>query len=320
MHNPPSSEEGLPRTISGAEALVRVLEASGVRTVFGLCGHTNIAVLDALSRSPIDFVVTRHEQVAAHAADGYARMTGRTGVVLLHVGPGMMNAVTGIATAALDSYPVVAIAGDVPSYYKGRHPHQEINLHSEASQADIYRSFTKQVWSVTRPEDIARSLERALWTASGGRPGAVLVNIPMDFFSRFVTDPNTHAVEDHGAGEYDLSPSLSVDKVRAIATNLVAAQDPVLYVGGGLRRPGGRRALSRLAEILDAPILHSLMGKGTVSDEHPLLVGMTGFWGTELANEYAVGRTSSWPSAHGSPRPTQARGMSATPGGFRPAS
>ena len=105
-------------------------------------------------------------------------------MLLLHVGPGMMNAVTGVATAALDSVPLVAISGDVPSYYAGRHPHQEVNLHADADQTAIYRPFTKRAWHVHRAEDLPRFTERAFWTATSGRPGAVLVNVPMDIFSR----------------------------------------------------------------------------------------------------------------------------------------
>ena len=172
--------------VSAAEALAGQLEAFGVRHVFGTCGHTNIALLDALSRSSITFVMARHEQAAAHAADGYARATGRPGVLLVHVGPGMMNAVTGVATAALDSVPLVVISGDVPSYYACRHPHQEVNLHADADQAAIYRPFVKRAWHAHRAEDLPRFTERAFWTATSGRPGAVLLNVPMDLFSRQV--------------------------------------------------------------------------------------------------------------------------------------
>ena len=185
-------------SVSAAEALVRQLERYGVEYVFGTCGHTNIALLDALGRSPIEFVIARHEQAAAHAADGYARASGRPGVLLVHVGPGMMNAVTGVATAALDSVPLVAIAGDVPSYYRGRHPHQEVNLHNDADQTAIYRPFVKRAWHVHRAEDLGRFTERAFWTATSGRPGAVLLNVPMDLFSRPVA-PAEHPLPAHGA-------------------------------------------------------------------------------------------------------------------------
>jgi len=164
---------------TAAEALVAQLESYGVEYVFGLCGHTDIAFLDALGRSDIRFVMARHEQAAAHAADGYARMTGKPGVLLVHVGPGLMNAVTGVATAALDSVPLVTIAGDVPSYFAGRHPHQEVNLHADADQTAIFRPFVKRAWHVHRAEDLPRFTERAFWTATSGRPGAVLVDVPI---------------------------------------------------------------------------------------------------------------------------------------------
>src|SRR5947199_7996151 len=124
--------------------LVHYLEARGIEHVFGLCGHTNIAVLAALSKSRIKFINVRHEQIAAHAADGYARASHKTSVVLSHLGPGLTNAATGVANAALDSIPMVVIAGDVPSHYYGKHPHQEVNLHADASQSAIYRPLVKR--------------------------------------------------------------------------------------------------------------------------------------------------------------------------------
>src|SRR5216110_3308391 len=163
--------------------LAEYLERLGVEVIFGLCGHTNIAFLDALGRSRIRFVSTRHEQVAAHAADGYARASGKPGVLLTHLGPGLTNACTGVANAALDSIPMVVIAGDVPSHYYGRHPHQEVNLHQDADQAQIYRPFCKRVYRVDRVEDLPRAIERAFHLAQAGRPGPVLVDVPMDIFS-----------------------------------------------------------------------------------------------------------------------------------------
>jgi acetolactate synthase-1/2/3 large subunit len=269
-------------TVTAAEAMVAQLESYGVEYVFGTCGHTNIALLDAMGRSTIRFVIARHEQAAAHAADGYARATGRPGVVLLHVGPGMTNAVTGVMTAALDSVPLVVIAGDVPSYYRGRHPHQEVNLHADADQAAIYRPFVKRAWQVHRVADLARFTERAFWTATSGRPGAVLLSVPMDHFSRPVG-------RDTAAG-FPLAtlepPGLPADVAGRIADLLVAAERPLVYLGGGLRRGPGLDALRRLVEHLDIPVAHSLMAKGTLPDSHPLLLGMPGFWGLELTNRY----------------------------------
>ena len=247
----------LPTT--GAEVFVKQLEDYGVEVVFGLCGHTNIAVLDALSRSRIRFVTTRHEQATAHMADGYARMTGKPGVVLVHVGPGMMNAITGAATAALDSIPLVVVAGDVPSYYRGRGPHQELNLHAEDEQWQLYRPFSKRSWRVDRLEDLPRFTERAFWTATSGRPGAVLLSVPMDFWSR--------SLDGSEADRYPLpadtyAPALPGGVAEQIVARLARAKRPLLYVGGGVRSPDVRTAVLSFAEHLDLPIAHSLMAKG----------------------------------------------------------
>ncbi|MFJ7217708.1 thiamine pyrophosphate-binding protein [Amycolatopsis sp. NPDC098790] len=267
-------------TTTAAAALVRQLESYGVEYVFGLCGHTNIAFLDALGRSRIEFVMARHEQAAAHAADGYARATGKPGVLLVHVGPGMMNAVTGVATAAFDSVPLITISGDIPSYYHGRHPHQEVNLHADADQTAIYRPFVKRAWHVHRAEDLGRFTERAFWTATSGRPGAVLLNVPMDHFSREVP------LVEYPLVAHPAKPALSEGDAQRIVQALAGAERPLVYVGGGLRSPEGRAALRELVEYLDIPVAHSLMAKGTLPDRHPLVMGMTGFWGLELTNEY----------------------------------
>ena len=117
-----------------AENLVKYLEHRKVEYIFGLCGHTNIAVLSALAKSKIEFVTVRHEQIASHAADGYARLTKKASVVLSHLSPGLTNSATGVANAALDCIPMVVIAGDIPTHYYGKHPHQEVNLHADAAQ------------------------------------------------------------------------------------------------------------------------------------------------------------------------------------------
>jgi acetolactate synthase-1/2/3 large subunit len=268
---------------TAADALVAQLVSYGVEYIFGTCGHTNIALLDAIGRSDIEFVIARHEQTAAHAADGYARGTGKPGVLLMHVGPGMMNAVTGVATAAFDSVPLVAISGDIPSYMHGRHPHQEVNLHADADQAAIYRPFVKRAWNVHRVEDLPRFTERAFWTAASGRPGAVLLNVPMDLFSRELPD----TVPAYPLPESSTRPDLTAADADRIAAALAAAERPLIYIGGGLGGPAGRTALRELAEHLDIPVAHSLMAKGALPDDHPLVLGMTGFWGLEFTNEYA---------------------------------
>ncbi len=158
-----------------------------------------------------------------------------------------------------------------------------MNLHHDDDQAAIYRPFVKRAWQVQRVEDLTRYTERAFWTATSGRPGAVLVNVPMDLFSRPLP-----AGVGHPLPARVTAADLPADEADRIAALLVMAQRPLVYVGGGLGRDAGRHALIGLAEHLDIPIVHSLMAKGTVSDDHPLVLGMPGFWGLEATNSYAL--------------------------------
>jgi len=264
-----------------AYQLVDYLEQLGVEVVFGLTGHTVIALLDALGHSKkIRYISTRHEQIAAHAADGYARASGKPGVLMTHLGPGLTNAATGVANAALDSIPMVVIAGDVPSYYFGRHPHQEVNLHIDADQYEIYRPFCKRVYRVDRVEDFPRIMERAFHLSQTGRPGPVLVDVPMDMFS---ADLSVGAFKQIPAPM--VKPTIDPDTAERIARALAEAENPVLYTGGGVHGAHASDELTALAEALEVPVAHTLMGKGCMRDNHPLLLGMTGFWGTPIANE-----------------------------------
>ena len=260
--------------------LTEYLERLGVEVVFGLCGHTIIALLDALGKSRIRFVSTRHEQIAAHAADGYARASGKPGVLLTHLGPGLTNAATGVANAALDSIPMVVIAGDVQSYFYGRHPHQEVNLHQDADQFQIFRPFCKRVYRVDRAADLPRTLERAFHLSQAGRPGPVLVDVPMDVFSADLP-VDAFARVPPVIAKSGLDPATARRIVEALAT----AERPVLYAGGGVISGQATRELAVLADALDVPVAHTLMGKGCLPHDHPLLLGQTGFWGTPIANE-----------------------------------
>lgn len=267
-----------------AYLLTDYLERLGVEVVFGLCGHTVIALLDALGKSRIRFVSTRHEQTAAHAADGYARATGKPGVLLTHLGPGLTNAATGVANAALDSIPMVVIAGDVQSYYHGRHPHQEVNLHQDADQFQIYRPFCKRVYRVDRVGDLPRVMERAFHLAQTGRPGPVLVDVPMDVFSADLPVDAFRKVPAAIA-----RPTIDAGTAARIVEALARAERPVLYVGGGVLSSRATGELSALAEQLNVPVAHTLMGKGCLREDHPLLLGQTGFWGTPLSNDTCRG-------------------------------
>jgi len=274
-----------------SQQLVKYLEARGVEHVFGLCGHTNIAVLAALSKSKkITFINTRHEQVAAHMADGYARAKNQTAVLLTHLGPGLTNAATGVANAALDSVPMVVIAGDVPTHYHGKHPHQEVNLHADASQSEIYRPFVKRAWRVDQPHLFPEIIAKAFALAESGRPGPVLVDVPMDIFSKEVDvalfdrlQLNTRKLR---------RPALDAATAAEIVERLVAAKRPVLYVGGGIMLAEATAELRQFVDHLQIPVAHTLMGKGALPDDHPFVLGMTGFWGTKFINDQC--RSADW--------------------------
>ena len=269
-----------------SEQLVKYLEDRGVEYLFGLCGHTNIAVLAALKDSKIQFINTRHEQIAAHMADGYARAKRRTAVLLSHLGPGLTNAATGVANAALDSIPMVVIAGDIPSHYYGKHPHQEVNLHADAAQAEIYRPFVKRVWRVERPDLFPEIIEKAFQLAESGRPGPVLVSVPMDIFSKEV---DTQLFERLAHHTKTLSkPSMDDPTAERIVRTLVEARSPVIYAGGGVLLADAAKELLDFASHLGIPVAHSLMGKGALPDDHPLTLGMTGFWGTKFVNDQCL--------------------------------
>src|SRR3972149_678731 len=232
-----------------AYQLVDYLDQIGVEVVFGLTGHTVIALLDALGRSKkIRYVSTRHEQVAAHAADGYARASGKPGVVMTHLGQGLTNAATGVDNAALDSIPMVVIAGDVPSYYFGRHPHQEVNLHMDGDQYEIYRPFCKRIYRIDRVEDFPRIVERAFHLAQTGRPGPVLVDVPMDMFSTHLPVGAFHKTP-----APVVKPTIEPDTAERVARALADAERPVLYAGGGVQGAGASEELTALAEALELP-------------------------------------------------------------------
>ena len=266
-----------------AEHLVVYLKQRGVEHVFGLCGHTNIAVLAAMAESNIDFITVRHEQIASHAADGYARVQGRASVVLSHLSPGLTNCATGVANAALDCIPMVVIAGDVPSHYYGKHPHQEVNLHADAAQWEIYRPFVKRAWRVDRAELMPEVLDKAFHLAESGQPGPVLINVPMDVFSAVIPSDGFDRVSQNARGF--AAPSLDEDTARQIVAALAEADAPVAYVGGGILLAGASEELRDFVDHMALPVAHSLMGKGALRDDHPLVLGMTGFWGTSLTNQ-----------------------------------
>jgi acetolactate synthase I/II/III large subunit len=266
-----------------AKLFVSYLERRGVRHVFGLCGHTNIAVLSAMPGSSVKFINVRHEQIAAHAADGYARVTGKASVLMTHLSPGLTNAATGVANAALDCTPMVVIAGDVPTHYYGKHPHQEVNLHADASQYEIYRPFVKRAWRVDSAQLFPEIIEKAFQLAESGQTGPVLVNVPMDVFS---TEVDAALFDRQLLNTKSLRKSaMDEATAREIVQKLGESKSPVIYAGGGILLARASAELGEFVDHLGIPVAHSLMGKGALPDDHPLVLGMSGFWGTSLVND-----------------------------------
>ena len=270
-----------------SDLIVDYLARRDVEYVFGLCGHTVIGMLDAFNRNPkVKYISNRHESVASTAADGYARLTHKASVVMCHLGPGLTNVLTGVANASFDSIPMVVIAGDVPSYYFGRHPHQEVNMHADGDQYKILEPVCKRCWRIDDVEALPYIMDKAFRLAESGRPGPVLIDVPMDMFSREME-------EDLWARTYKdshvtMRPALDPAAAKAIAEKLVNAQNPVLHAGGGILLSQASEELASLAEFLDIPVSRTLMGQGCLSDRHPLMIGQTGFWGMEFTHSFTV--------------------------------
>ncbi len=269
--------------MTGAMFMAECFKQEGVARVFGQCGHTNYALIDACHRLGIEYVSFRHEQMAAHAADAYFRVSHKLAVVNVHLSPGLTNALTGVASAAADSTPMVVVAGNTPSYHHAREPHQGIRFHADASQGDIYRPVCKRVWRVDHPQYLPDVMPRALNVAQTGRPGPVLIDVPMDVFSGQVeATPVTLARRPF----YD-QPQGSCAGVMVAAQVLCAAQKPLIFAGNGVLLSEATPELRELAELLNVPVATTLMGKGAFPELHPLALGQTGIWGTRTANETA---------------------------------
>jgi acetolactate synthase I/II/III large subunit len=267
--------------MTGAMFIAECLRQEGVEKVFGQCGHTNYALIDACHKLGIEYVSFRHEQQAAHAADAYFRVSHRLAVVNVHLSPGLTNALTGVATAAADCTPMVVIAGNTPSYHHAREPHQGIRFHADASQGDIFRPICKRVWRVDDPKFLPDVVPRALNVAQTGRPGAVLLDVPMDVFSgQVATEPVTIARRP----EYRrvVGPD---DGIAEAAHLLREAERPVIFAGNGVMLSEASDEVLRLAELLGIPVATTLMAKGVFPERHRLALGMTGIWGTRAANE-----------------------------------
>lgn len=271
--------------LSGAEIIVNCLEQLGVKYVFGQCGHSVPAFLAALEKSKIEFISFRHEQQAAHAADGYFKVAHKPGIVLTHVGPGFTNAITGVVHAALGSSAQIIITGDVQSYNFGRNPHQEINLYSDASQWEIYRPFIKRGWRVHDNRFLPRIVSKAFNIALSGRPGVALIDVPLDLSLQKVEIEIPELSKWMVTGRRLVGDLNDIDRAVDV---LVKAERPFIYAGGGVILSDATPELTEMAEYLGIPVGTTLSGKGAIDETHPLAVGNTGFWGTSSANEVAL--------------------------------
>jgi acetolactate synthase I/II/III large subunit len=275
---PPSPAKPAPVTKAqtGAEALIRCLEREGVEYIFGLSGGAAMPIFDALVDSKIKLILVRHEQGATHMADGYARSTGKPGVVLVTSGPGATNTVTGLLTALMDSCPMIVLTGQTISPMLGKDAFQEADV------TGITYPVVKHSYLVKNPNDIPRVTREAFHLATSGRPGPVLIDLPKDVTSAPCTAPFVDEVNLPG---YIVPGRAEPDELKKAAALIAKSRKPVLYVGHGAVISGAGPAILKLAEKLQAPIVNTLLGKGACAEDHPLHQGMLGMHGTAYANK-----------------------------------
>lgn len=261
--------------ITGAQSLVQSLEAAGVTDVFGIPGGAILPLYDPLMDSAkIRHILVRHEQAAGHAAEGYAAATGRSGVCMATSGPGATNLVTPIADAHMDSVPLVAITGQVPSSAIGTDAFQEADIRG------ITMPITKHNYLVTDPRDIPRAVAEAFHLATTGRPGPVLVDVSKDALQAMTTFEWPDSIDLPG---YHPVTRPHSKQIREAARMIMESRQPVLYVGGGVIRAGASESLRRLAELTGIPVVTTLMARGAFPDSHALHLGMPGMHGTVAA-------------------------------------
>jgi acetolactate synthase-1/2/3 large subunit len=260
--------------MNGATSLVKSLEAVGVDVMFGIPGGAILPAYDPIFDSTIRHILVRHEQGAGHAATGYAQVTGRAGVCIATSGPGATNLVTPLADAAMDSVPMVAITGQVPSLAIGTDAFQEADIRG------ITMPFTKHNFLVTNPQDIPRVIAEAFHIATTGRPGPVLVDITKDALQKEVSYNWPTSINLAG---YKPQFAPNQNAINDAAALIASSHKPVFYVGGGVIKANGARELLELAELLGAPVVTTLMARGAFPDSHPLHMGMPGMHGTVAA-------------------------------------
>ncbi len=260
--------------MNGAQSLVNALEAAGVDVMFGIPGGAILPAYDPIFDSKIRHILVRHEQGAGHAATGYAQATGRVGVCIATSGPGATNLVTPLADAQMDSVPIVAITGQVPSAAIGTDAFQEADIRG------VTMPVTKHNYLITDPADIPRAIAEAFHIASTGRPGAVLVDIAKDALQKETTFNYPKNVSLAG---YNPVVEPKSEAIRDAAALITQSKKPVLYVGGGIIKANAAKELMQLAEITGAPVVTTLMARGAFPDSHPQHLGMPGMHGTVAA-------------------------------------
>ena len=265
--------------MNGAEAVIKALEENGVEIIFGYPGGAVLPLYDALFKNKkIKHILVRHEQAAVHAAEGYARSTGKVGCVLVTSGPGATNAITGLTDALMDSVPLICLTGQVPTHLIGTDAFQE------ADTTGISRPCTKHNYLVKNVDLLCNIVHEAFTIASSGRPGPVLIDLPKDIQLSNVTYKNkiikTNKVKENNKSLIDLETISSVAKV------LFNAKKPIIYGGGGVVNAGPEASalLTELVDLLNAPVTLTLMGLGSVSNENKNFLGMLGMHGTYEAN------------------------------------
>ena len=261
----------MSKKMSGAKSLVQSLESAGVDVMFGIPGGAILPAYDPIFDSSIRHILVRHEQGAGHAATGYAQVTGRVGVCIATSGPGATNLVTPLADAAMDSVPMVAITGQVPSAAIGTDAFQEADIRG------ITMPFTKHNYLITDPKDIPRAVAEAFYIASSGRPGPVLVDIAKDALQK-----ETDFVWPKELSLPGYHPQIEPENqaIKDAAALIAQSSKPVFYVGGGVIKSNASKELMQLAELVGAPVVTTLMALGSFPDSHPQHYGMPGMHGT----------------------------------------
>ena len=270
----------MKKRMNGAQIVVEALKRQGVEYIFGYPGGACMPIFDALVDAPEQkIILVRHEQGATHMADGYAKATGKTGVVLVTSGPGATNTVTGILTAQMDSVPLVILTGQTITPNLGKDAFQEADVFG------VTMPIVKHSYLVRDVKDLSRVVNEAFHLASTGRPGPVLVDLPKDVVSNEWDEDFTAGLDLPG---YQVQTRGSSDGIEYAAELLSKSKQPLLYVGAGAVISGAGRQVQKLAEKLQAPVTTTLLGKGAISEMHPLSVGMLGMHGTAYANKAVI--------------------------------